>query len=148
MSSPSVSRPPSRPTSNTAGRTVLWIAILLTLALLTFITIFTANHNPYVNDVARNKISKYKFIEECKTQFDQFATSVGKSQNAVFTTEYDPKSLVEGAVSNPDPKAAGWVLSSTVAVSRQGLGSQSIPFACQSDANGKVSLVQQSAPQQ
>ena len=145
MSMPSVSRPPS---GGAAARTVLWIVILLTLALLTSVTVLAALHNPYVNDVTRNKISKYKFIEECKTQFDDFATKVGQSQNAVFTTEYDPKALVAGAVSNPDPKQAGWVLSSQVAVSRQGLGSQTIPFACQSDANGKVTLVQQSAPQQ
>ena len=119
---------------------LLWVAIVLTLALLVWMTIFTAQHNPYLSDVGRNKISRSKFIEECKTKFDEFAATVGKSQNAVFDTEYDPRSLVSGAVSNP--QTPGWLLSSQVTVSRAGLGSQSVPFACQSDPNGAVSLVQ------
>ncbi len=135
---PSASRLPS---GSSGSRIALWIAVLLTLALLGWMTVFTVSHNPYANDAARNKISKYRFIEECKRQFDEFAASVGKSQNAVFTTDYDSKALVAGTVPNPDPKQVGWVLSTQVAVSRQGLGSQSIPFACQSDASGKVSYI-------
>ncbi|WP_407569329.1 hypothetical protein [Deinococcus altitudinis] len=138
MSSPSNARPTS---ANRSGpRVALWVVIVLTLALLVWMTVFTAQRNPYLSDVGRNKISRSDFIEQCKTKFDEFAATVGKSQNAVFDTEYDPRSLVSGAVSNP--QAPGWLLSSQVSVSRAGLGSQSVPFACQSDASGAVTLVQ------
>ena len=138
MSSPANARPTS---SNSSGpRIALWAVIVLTLALLVWMSIFTAQRNPYLSDVGRNKISRSNFIEQCKTKFDEFASTVGKSQNAVFDTEYDPRSLVSGAVSNP--QAPGWLLSSQVNVSRAGLGSQSVPFACHSDGQGVVSLVQ------
>ena len=147
MSSPAAAPPEStqkrsndRKGGGSSGRLLLWAALVLTLALLVWMSIFTAQHNPYLSDVSRNKISRSSFIEQCKTKFDEFAATVGKSQNAVFDTEYDPRSLVSGAVSNP--QAPGWLLSSQVTVSRAGLGSQSVPFACQSDANGAVSLVQ------
>ncbi|GGJ87733.1 hypothetical protein [Deinococcus aquiradiocola] len=137
MSSPA----PARPQSDGSGsRVLLWVAIVLTLALLVWMSVFTVQRNPYVSDVSRNKISKSRFIEECKTKFDEFATTVGKSQNATFDTEYDPISLVKGTVANP--QTPGWLLSSQVTVSRAGLGSQPVPFACQSDAKGVVSLVQ------
>ncbi len=132
--------------NNTGGRVLLWVAILLTLALMVWVTIFTSQRNPYLSDVGRNKISRSQFIEECKAKFDDFAATVGKSQNATFDTEYDPKSLVSGAVSNP--QSPGWLLSSNVTVSRAGLGSQAVPFACQSDEKGVVSLVQGAPPQQ
>lgn len=117
---------------------MLWIVLLLSGALLVWMTIFTAQHNPYVSDVSRNKISRSRFIEECKAKVDAEVDRVSKSQNARFDTEYDPRALVSGSVSNPDPKVAGWVLISQVAVSRQGLGSQSVPIACQSDDKGVV----------
>ncbi|WP_424950920.1 hypothetical protein [Deinococcus sp.] len=135
MSSPSN----ARPASNRFGpRIVLWVVIVLTLALLVWMSVFTARHNPYLSDVARNKISRSRFIETCKARVDAEVDRVSKSQNATFQTEYDPRALVSGAVSNPDPKVEGWVLISQVAVSRQGLGSQPVPFACQSDAQGAV----------
>lgn len=143
MSSPAASRPPqpnARRRSGPAARIALWIAIALTVALMVWVSVFTAQRNPYLSDVGRNKISRSKFIEACKTKFDEFAATVGKSQNAVFETRYDPISLVSGTASNP--QSPGWLLSSQVTVSRSGLGSQAVPFACQSDANGAVSLVQ------
>lgn len=146
MSSPSNARP--RPSKNSGPRILLWVAIALTLALMVWVSIFTAQRNPYLSNVERNVISRSKFIEECKTKFDEFAATVGKSQNASFDTEYDPRSLVSGAASNP--QAPGWLLNSQVTVSRAGLGSQSVPFVCRSDDKGAVSLVQgaQGQPQQ
>lgn len=149
MSSPASDRPQSTGPSNNPGRNagqrsgpriLLWVVIVLTLALMVWMSVFTARHNPYLSDVGRNKISRSKFIEACKTKFDEFAATVGKSQNATFNTAYDPISLVSGAVANP--QTPGWVLSSNVTVSRAGLGSQAVPFACQSDGNGVISLVQ------
>ncbi len=138
MSSPANARPKSSESSG--PRIALWVVIVLTLALLVWMSVFTAQRNPYLSDVGRNKISRSAFIEECKTKFDEFAATVGKAQNAVFNTEYAPRSLVSGAVSNP--QAPGWLLSSQVNVSRAGLGSQSVPFACQSNDKGVVALVQ------
>jgi hypothetical protein len=135
MSSPSNARPPS---TRSGPRVFLWIVILLTLALLVWMTVFTAQRNPYLSDVSRNKISRAKFVEACKEKVNAEVDRVSKSQNAAFVTDYDPRSLMAGAVSNPDPKIAGWLLISQVTVSRQGLGSQPVPFACQSDAQGTV----------
>jgi hypothetical protein len=145
MSSPSPARPQSNGSSNTSGkragpRIVLWLVIVLTLALMVWVSIFTAQRNPYLSDVGRNKISRSRFIEECKAKFDEFVVTVSKSQNAAFTTEYDPRSLVSGAVSNPEKP--GWLLATQATVSRAGLGSQPVPFACQSNDQGVVSLVQ------
>ena len=136
MSSPSNARP--RPSKNSGPRIALWVAIVLTLALMVWVSIFTAQRNPYLSDVERNKISRSKFIEECKVRVDEQVDQAGKRGNTVFQTEYDPRALVSGAVSNPDPKVPGWLLVSSVAVSRQGLGSQPVPFACQSNSEGVV----------
>jgi hypothetical protein len=119
---------------------MLWLAIALTVALMVWVSVFTAQRNPYLSDSKRNIISRSKFIEQCKQKFDEFAATVGKSQNATFDTKYDPISLVSGTAANP--QAPGWLLSSQVTVSRSGLGSQAVPFACQSDDKGAVSLVQ------
>jgi len=154
MSSPASDRPQATGPSNNPGRNagrrsgpriLLWVVILLTLALMVWMSVFTAQRNPYLSDTRRNIISRSYFIEQCKTKFDEFAATVGKSQNATFDTAYDPISLVSGAVANP--QTPGWVLSSNVTVSRAGLGSQSVPFACQSDDKGVVSLVQGQQPQ-
>ncbi|WP_229777679.1 MULTISPECIES: hypothetical protein [Deinococcus] len=49
-----------------AGRALLWLAILLTLALLGFVTATAVRNNPIYSDREANGISKYKFIEACK----------------------------------------------------------------------------------
>lgn len=145
MSSPAAVPPEStqkrsndRKGGGSGGRTLLWTVLLLSAALLLWMSVFTAQHNPYVSDVSRNKISRSRFIEECKAKVDAEVDRVSQSQSAKFETEYDPRALVSGSVSNPDPKVPGWVLISQVAVSRQGLGSQPVPIACQSDDKGVV----------
>lgn len=49
-----------------AGRLLLWLALLLTVALLGFITYSAIRHNPIYSDRELNGISKYHFIESCK----------------------------------------------------------------------------------
>ena len=135
MSSPANARPKSSESSG--PRIALWVVIVLTLALLVWMSVFTAQHNPYLSDVGRNKISRSAFIEQCKVSADEFVTKIGQSRNAVFDTEYDPRSLVSGAVSNP--QAPGWLLSTQIMISTVGMPSQPVPLLCQSDASGKVS---------
>ena len=49
-----------------AGRALLWVALLLTLTLLGFVTATAVRNNPIYSDREANGISKYKFIEACK----------------------------------------------------------------------------------
>lgn len=49
-----------------AGRALLWVAIILTVALLGFVTATAVRANPIYSDRDANGISKYKFIEACK----------------------------------------------------------------------------------
>lgn len=48
------------------GRTLLWVAIVLTVALLGFVTAVAVRSNPIYSDREANGVSKYKFIEECR----------------------------------------------------------------------------------
>ena len=138
MSSPANRRSQS---NRSVARPLLWLVLALTVGLLGWLTVFTAQRNPYLSDTGRNKISRSAFIEECKAKFDAFADTVAKSQNAGhFQTGYSPTELFSGAVSNPS--APGWLLSSQVRVTREGYPSQTVPFACQSNDKGEVSLIQ------
>jgi hypothetical protein len=49
-----------------AGRALLWVAILLSVTLLGFVTATAVRNNPIYSDRDANGISKYKFIEACK----------------------------------------------------------------------------------
>ncbi|OLV18836.1 hypothetical protein [Deinococcus marmoris] len=48
------------------GRALLWVAIVLTVALLGFVTAVAVRGNPIYSDREANGVSKYKFIEECR----------------------------------------------------------------------------------
>ncbi|THF86838.1 hypothetical protein E7T09_12220 [Deinococcus sp. KSM4-11] len=48
------------------GRALQWLALLLTLALLGFVTAVAVRNNPIYSDREANGISKYRFIEQCK----------------------------------------------------------------------------------
>ena len=85
MSSPANARPTSSKSSG--PRIALWVVIALTLALMVWMSVFTAQRNPYLSDVGRNKISRSVFIEECKAKVDAEVDQVSKSQNATFETE-------------------------------------------------------------
>ncbi|MDV6375373.1 hypothetical protein [Deinococcus arenicola] len=52
--------------SGGAGRALLWVAIVLTLALLGFVTAVAVRSNPIYSDREANGVSKYRFIEECR----------------------------------------------------------------------------------
>jgi hypothetical protein len=51
-----------------AGRTLLWVAIALSVLLLGFVTALSIRANPYASDYEANGISKFKFIEQCREQ--------------------------------------------------------------------------------
>lgn len=48
------------------GRTLLWVAILLSVLLLGFVTALSIRSNPYYSDARANGISKFEFLEECR----------------------------------------------------------------------------------
>ncbi|WP_034419259.1 hypothetical protein [Deinococcus frigens] len=48
------------------GRALLWVAIVLTVALLGFVTAVAVRSNPIYSDREANGVSKYKFIEQCR----------------------------------------------------------------------------------
>ncbi len=136
----------------TAGKVALWSAILLSLALLTFVTVWAVRANPLYSDAATNGQSKYKFIEACKEklteQLDEFAKQPG---GAKIESTYNARDIVsgtsEGALPRPEagatalpPRKAGWSLLSQVKLSRQGFASQTVPFACQYEKGGEVQL--------
>ena len=135
-----------------AGRTLLWAAIILSLALLSFITVLAIRNNPLYSDSATNGISKYKFIEFCKDkmteQLDQFAQQPG---GAKISSSYVARDIVNGvsvgALPTPaagatelPPRTAGWSLLGQVKLSREGFASQTVPFACQYQKGGEVQL--------
>ncbi|MVN88090.1 hypothetical protein GO986_15160 [Deinococcus sp. HMF7620] len=62
------------------GRTLLWVAVVLTVALLSFVMAVTTRSNPIYSDREANGISKYKFIEVCKEALednDELTVSAG-----------------------------------------------------------------------
>lgn len=48
------------------GRALLWVAVVLTVALLGFVTAVAVRSNPIYSDRDANGVSKYRFIEECR----------------------------------------------------------------------------------
>ena len=135
-----------------AGRTLLWAAIILSLALLSFITLLAIRNNPLYSDSVTNGISKYKFIEFCKDkmtqQLDEFAKQPG---GAAIGASYNARDLVSGvsagALPRPaagatalPPRTPGWSLLGQVKLSREGFAPQTVPFACQYQKGGEVQL--------
>ncbi|ANE42818.1 hypothetical protein [Deinococcus puniceus] len=57
-----------------AGRAFLWVAILLSVALLSFVVAVAVRTNPLASDYTTNGISKYKFLEYCKEQLEEADT--------------------------------------------------------------------------
>ncbi|MFC4638936.1 hypothetical protein [Deinococcus hohokamensis] len=49
-----------------AGRLLLWLALLLSVALLGFVVAVTSRANPLQSDRETNGISKYKFLQQCR----------------------------------------------------------------------------------
>ncbi|UQN07173.1 hypothetical protein [Deinococcus sp. QL22] len=92
----------SGPSGGRAGRAVLWVAILLSVALLSFVVAVAVRTNPLASDYTTNGISKYMFLEECKEQLEEADTL-----NVSLQGQNVPlKSLIEQS----SPLAAGETL--------------------------------------
>ncbi|EYB67547.1 hypothetical protein DEIPH_ctg037orf0035 [Deinococcus phoenicis] len=111
------------------GRTLLWVAILLSLLLLGFVTALTVRNNPYYSDRDANGVSKYRFLEECKEGIhssEQLTTLKGVLQqagqlqpNQSLHAEIaaEPRQLVQSVQTVP---SGGWTLSAPANISIQG----------------------------
>lgn len=128
--------------TNTTGRVLLWLAILLTLGLFSAISYFTVRNNPYYSPYnAQNVISKYRFIEKCKEKVQEQLDQVIKSDaGAPISPEYDSRELVNGVSAKAG--TVGWNLSTQVKLSRPGFPTQTVPFGCKSNDKGDVQLAQ------
>lgn len=114
---------------STVGRTLLWVAVLLSLLLLGFVTVLSIRHNPYYSDRAANGISKFKFIEACKEDLghaEQLTTLKGllqqagqlqPGQNLHAEIAAEPRELVNSVQAVP---GGGWALSVPANISIQG----------------------------
>ncbi|WP_343757239.1 hypothetical protein [Deinococcus depolymerans] len=67
-----------------AGRALLWVAILLSVTLLGFVTATAVRNNPIYSDREANGVSKYRFIETCKElAADTEALTVGAAGQSI-----------------------------------------------------------------
>ncbi len=154
-------------THSPVGRIFLWLAIVLSLALLGFVTALTIRNNPYLSDSEANGISKYKFLEGCKTemqkQLDDFATRPGGQRlNVAYVARDLVGGVTGGALSAPAAGATaptrtpGWSLSSDARLLGSGIPTRQATFNCQYVNDGKgfeeakfqVGLIPQGQPQQ
>ena len=126
------------------GRTLLWVAIALSVLLLGFVTALTIRANPYVSDREANGISKYKFLEACKEQLaeDEQLVSLqgllqqsgqlqaGQRLSAEIAAE--PADLV-GSVQ--EAQGGGWTLNvpANIQVNGEGAPLGQLPFQCAHD---------------
>ena len=146
----------TRPVANThssttrspLGRIFLWVAIVLSLALLGFVTALTIRNNPYLSDAQTNGVSKYKFLEGCKNemqkQLDDFATRPGGLRlNVAYTARDLVNGITEGAVSAPaagstqPSRTPGWSLSSDAKILGGNVPARLATFNCQYQNDGK-----------
>lgn len=123
------------------GRTLLWVAIVLSVLLLGFVTALTIRANPYVSDREANGISKYKFLEACKKQLsedEQLVSLQGLLQQSGqlqagqrLTAEIaaDPAVLVESVQVVPE---GGWSMTvpANIQVNGGGVPLGQLPFQC------------------
>lgn len=136
-----------------AGRILLWVAILVSAALLGFLTVWAVRNNPLYSNAEANGLSKYKFIEFCKDKMaDQLGEFAKQSGGAQIGASYNARDIVssvsEGVLprsaANPNaapPRIPGWSMFSTVKLSREGYAAQTVPFGCQYEKGKEVQLV-------
>ncbi|UBV42895.1 hypothetical protein LAJ19_01300 [Deinococcus taeanensis] len=137
-----------------AGRALLWVAILLTLALLSFVTATAVRHNPIYSDRDANGISKYRFIEECKEiAEDSEALTVGAMGQTIplktlveqssplktgdelrATLDAEPREIIKATQT---VEGGGWTLTAPAAISIHNGARVStlgqLPMACTHD---------------
>jgi hypothetical protein len=139
----------SSSTQSPVGRILLWVAIVISLALLGFVTALTIRNNPYLSDAQTNGISKYKFLEGCKEemqrQLDDFATRPGGLRlNVAYTARDLVGGITEGALSAPaagstqPTRSPGWSLSSDAKLLGGNLPTRLATFNCQYAYDGKA----------
>lgn len=126
------------------GRTLLWVAIVLSVLLLGFVTALTIRANPYVSDREANGISKFKFLEACKEQLaedEQLVSLQGLLQQSGqlragqrLTAEIaaEPADLVASVQSVPE---GGWTLNvpANIQVNGRGVPLGQLPMQCAHD---------------
>lgn len=135
-----------------AGRTLLWLAIILSVALLAFVTLLAIRNNPLYSNTEANGISKYKFIEFCKDELsnklNDFAKQPGGGAiGASYNARDIVSSVTEGILqrpaakaTTPPPRLPGWAMVSQVKLSRDGYPAQTVPFGCQYEKGKPVQL--------
>lgn len=111
------------------GRTLLWVAILLSVLLLGFVTALSIRANPYYSDVGANGISKFEFLEKCRDgirEAEQLTALRGvlqqggqlqQGQNLHAELASEPRELVRNAQTAP---GGGWTLTGLANISIQG----------------------------
>lgn len=111
------------------GRTLLWVAIVLSVLLLGFVTALSIRTNPYYSDVRANGISKFKFLEECREgvrEAEQLAALRGvlqqggqlqPGQNLHAEIASEPRELVQNVQT---AQGGGWTLTAPANISIQG----------------------------
>lgn len=111
------------------GRTLLWVAILLSVLLLGFVTALSIRANPYYSDAETNGISKFIFLEECRDgirEAEQLTALRGvlqqggqlqQGQNLHAEIASEPSELVRNVQSAP---GGGWTLTAPANISIQG----------------------------
>lgn len=111
------------------GRTLLWIAILLSVLLLGFVVALTVRANPYYSDRAANGISKFRFLEACKEDVRRAeqlpalagvlrqAGQLGPNQSLHAELAPGSRDLVQSVQSVP---GGGWALTAPANIGIQG----------------------------
>ena len=117
---------------------MLWAVLLLTLALLGWLSYFTVQHNPYQTYAVYNGISKFKFVEECKEQLQ--AQLDQAPQPLHYRLVKAPQDFLQEVAQAP---GGGWQWVSNIEIGATGQpGTQQLPFACQYDKKaGKTRLL-------
>lgn len=126
------------------GRTLLWVAIALSLLLLGLVTALTIRANPYYSDRDANGISKFKFLEACKDQLaedEQLASLQGllqqsgqlqAGQRLTAQIAPEPAVLVDSVQTVP---GGGWNMTvpADILVNGGGVPLGQLPFQCAHD---------------
>ncbi|MBB5236306.1 hypothetical protein [Deinococcus budaensis] len=111
------------------GRTLLWVAIVLSVLLLGVVTALTIRANPYYSDREANGISKFAFLENCKEELAgaeqlevlrgvlQQGGQLQPGQTLLAEIAAEPADLVNNTQTVP---GGGWTLTAPADIRIQG----------------------------
>lgn len=134
------------------GRTLLWVAILLSLLLLGFVTALAIRANPYYSDAETHGISKFRFLETCKEglrEAEQLTTlknvlqqagQLQPNQSLVAELAAEPAERVESIQTVP---GGGWTLTTPadIRIAGQTAVLGQLPVLCSYDkAQGRTNV--------